>query len=74
MKTDRLPQIGDMIGCSDGDIGVVLSTYWKSSSVSPDDSYMVKIAWSKCGKTLVDPWCSQDFNTSQGLFYIASRA
>ena len=68
------PKIGDIIGCSDGDIGVVISTHWSpSSSARPHDSFMVEISWI-AGGVCVDPWRSQDFNTSEDMFWIISRA
>jgi hypothetical protein len=44
------PKVGDIIGCSDGDVGVVVTTYHRYSDIG-DDSFMVKVAWSS-GKTL----------------------
>ncbi len=66
------PKIGDIIGCSDGDVGVVVSTYRRYSNISAD-SLMVEVTWSS-GRTLTDPWTAQDFGSSNGLFYIVSRA
>ena len=66
------PKIGDIIGCSDGDVGVVVSTYTRYSDIS-DDSLMVEIVWSS-GQTLTDPWRAKDFDTSQDMFWIMSRA
>lgn len=66
------PKIGDIIGCSDGDVGVVVSTYYRYNDVG-DDSFMVEIAWSS-GQTFTDPWRAKDFNTSQDMFHIMSRA
>jgi hypothetical protein len=66
------PKVGDFIGCSDGDVGVVVTTYHRYNDIG-DDSFMVKIAWSS-GQTLTDPWRSKDFNTSEDMFHIMSRA
>jgi hypothetical protein len=66
------PKIGDIIGCSDGDIGIVVSTHWSDGRV-PGDSFLVEIAWSS-GQTLTDSWRSQDFNTEDDMFHIMSRA
>lgn len=66
------PKIGDIIGCSDGDVGVVISTYGGDGRV-PGDSFLVEIAWSS-GQTLTDSWRSQDFNTGDDMFHIMSRA
>jgi len=66
------PKIGDIIGCSDGDVGVVVSTYPRYNDIG-DDSLMVEVTWSS-GETLSDPWRSQDFNTSKDMFWIMSRA
>lgn len=68
----RPPKIGDIIGCSDGDIGVVIAVYWDYGG-GMDDSLMIEVAWSN-GKTYTDAWRSQDFNTSQDMFHIMSRA
>jgi len=68
----RHPRIGDIIGCSDGDVGVVIATYWDYGG-GMDDSLMIEVTWSS-GKTYTDAWRSQDFNTSQDMFHIMSRA
>tara|TARA_Y100000034_G_C6586252_1_gene254492 strand:- start:269 stop:496 length:228 start_codon:yes stop_codon:yes gene_type:complete len=68
----RNPKVGDVIGCSDGDIGVVVSTYTRYSNFS-DDCFMVEVMWNS-GKTFTDPWRSKDFDTSQDMFHIMSRA
>ena len=61
------PNIGDVVACSDGDIGIVLTTYYN------DDLYMIEVAWSS-GETLTDPWRAQDYCTEDDMFYIMSRA
>ena len=66
------PKVGDIVGCSDGDVGVVVSTYHRYSDIS-DDSYMVEVAWSS-GRTLTDPWSSKDFSSARNMFWIMSRA
>ncbi len=66
------PKVGDIIGCSDGDVGVVVSTYTRYSDIS-DDSLMVEVAWSS-GKTLADPWSAKDFSSAKNMFWIMSRA
>jgi hypothetical protein len=66
------PKVGDIIGCSDGDVGVVVSTYHRYSE-EPDDSFMVSVAWSS-GRTLDDPWSSKDFSSAKNMFWIMSRA
>ena len=66
------PKVGDIIGCSDGDVGVVVTTYHRYSDIG-DDSLMVKVAWSS-GKTLSDPWNSKDFSSANNMFHIMSRA
>lgn len=66
------PKVGDIIGCSDGDVGVVVTTYHRYSDIG-DDSLMVKVAWSS-GKTLSDPWSSKDFSSAKNMFWIMSRA
>jgi hypothetical protein len=64
----RYPNIGDVIGCSDGDIGVVLRTYFD------DDKLMVEVVWSVANRTLTDPWRAKDFETIDDMFHIMSRA
>ena len=66
------PKVGDIIGCSDGDVGVVVTTYYRYSDIG-DDSLMVKVAWSS-GKTLADPWSAKDFSSTNNMFWIMSRA
>ena len=66
------PKVGDIIGCSDGDVGVVISTHLRYSDIS-DDSLMVEVSWSS-GRTLTDPWSSKDFSSAKNMFWIMSRA
>ena len=69
----RHPKIGDIIGCSDGDVGVVVSTGHRRIGVTADYELMVEVAWSS-GKTLTDPWTSKDFSSAKNMFWIMSRA
>jgi hypothetical protein len=69
----RHPKIGDIIGCADGDIGVVMSTHWRRVGNTAAYELLVKIAWSS-GQTLTDSWTSQDFSTADNMFHIMSRA
>lgn len=69
---DRNPKVGDIIGCSDGDVGVVISTHLRYSDIS-DDSLMVEVSWSS-GRILTDPWSSKDFSSAKNMFWIMSRA
>ena len=66
------PKVGDIIGCSDGDVGVVISTHLRYSDIS-DDSLMVEVSWSS-GRTLTAPWSSKDFSSAKHMFWIISRA
>ena len=66
----RSPNTGDLIGCSDGDIGLVLSIYLGGY----ENRLMVEVAWSVAGKTLTDPWNAEDFETADDMFHIMSRA
>ena len=66
------PKVGDIIGCSDGDVGVVVSTHLRYSDIS-DDSLMVEVSWSS-GRILTDPWNSKDFSSANNMFHIMSRA
>ena len=65
----RNPNTGDVIGCSDGDIGIVLRVYPGASS----GRLMVEVLWNS-GKILTDPWKSQDYCTEDDMFHIMSRA
>ena len=66
----RYPNIGDIVGCSDGDVGLVLGTYFEDR----ETRLMVEVAWSVANKTLTDPWDAEDFDTADDLFHIMSRA
>ena len=65
----KCPNIGDIIGCSDGDVGIVLRVY----PGSYEDRLMIEILWSS-GQTLTDPWRAQDYMTEDDMFHIMSRA
>ena len=65
----RYPNTGDIIGCSDGDIGVVLRCYFDDNN----PSLMIEVAWNS-GKILTDPWRAQDYCTEDDMFHIMSRA
>ena len=65
----RYPNTGDVIGCSDGDVGIVLRVY-------PDDyedRLMIEVLWNS-GQTLTDPWRAQDYMTEDDMFHIMSIA
>jgi len=68
-KEHEDPNTGDIVGCSDGDIGIVLKCHYDN------DAYrlMVEVAWNS-GRVLTDPWDSEDFQTADDLFHIMSRA
>ena len=66
----RYPNTGDLIGCADGDVGLVLQTYLGGY----ENRLMVEVAWNVAGKTLTDPWNSEDFETADDMFHIMSRA
>tara|TARA_Y100000034_G_C6651555_1_gene285221 strand:+ start:292 stop:507 length:216 start_codon:yes stop_codon:yes gene_type:complete len=71
MDTSRSehPKIGDVVGCTDGDIGIVLSTDFDEEL----NELRVEVAWNS-GQVLADPWDSQDFSTADDMFHIMSRA
>ena len=71
--TDDLcvPRLGDVIACSDGDIGICLRSYWGGSDGA---RLMVEVVWSQAGKTLTDPWDVSDGYWRDSLFQIVSRA
>ena len=66
------PKLGDVVGCSDGDIGIVLSTFMREQP-DIDSNFMVEVAWCS-GRVLTDPWCSEDFTNGSSLFRIVSKA
>ena len=60
------PNAGDVVGCRDDDIGIVLKCY-------QDECYlMIEVAWSS-GQVLTDPWDAEDFESADSLFHIMSR-
>tara|TARA_Y100000310_G_scaffold342748_1_gene447239 strand:- start:2289 stop:2483 length:195 start_codon:yes stop_codon:yes gene_type:complete len=61
------PKCGDIIACTDGDIGVVLD-FWDDTHAT-----LVRIAWNS-GQTLTDTWNAEDFDTGGDMFSILSRA
>jgi hypothetical protein len=67
------PKVGDVVACTDGDVGIVLRTYLGYNSADFDDSLMVEVAWSS-GRTLTDPWSSKDFSSANNMFWVMSRA
>jgi hypothetical protein len=64
------PLCGDVVGCTDGDIGVVLSTNFDEEL----GDFRVEVSWSKCGQVLIDPWHSTDYSNENNLFWVMSRA
>jgi|6_EtaG_2_1085325.scaffolds.fasta_scaffold36882_1 hypothetical protein len=60
------PDIGDIIGCCDGAVGIVLKCYYDESKL------MIEVAWSS-GHVWTDLWNSEDFCTEDTLFHIMSR-
>ena len=66
----RYPNTGDILGCSDGDIGIVLRTYFDDNECM----LMVEVAWnSRPHQPLTDPWNAKDFETVDDMFHIMSR-
>tara|TARA_Y100000310_G_scaffold296431_1_gene328682 strand:+ start:271 stop:486 length:216 start_codon:yes stop_codon:yes gene_type:complete len=65
----KTPNTGDIIGCTDGDIGIVQRCY------RDDDrgTLMIEVMWSS-GETYTDPWDAEDFQTENDMFHIVSRA
>jgi hypothetical protein len=64
----NIPKVGDLIGCSDNDFGIVVRTYRGQRG-----NLMVAVKW-KCGRVLTDPWEAQRFTDDRALFWIMSRA
>ena len=65
-----IPKIGDLVGCDDSDIGIVIET----SYLRDDEGLMVTVKWSN-GKVYTDPWDSVVFDgeINRPLFRILSR-
>ena len=64
------PNTGDVIGCSDGDVGIVLRTYFDDSECI----LMIEVAWNSLPhQPLTDPWNAQGFETANDMFHIMSR-
>ena len=70
----RLPKIGDVIGCIDGGVGIIVSTSYRRTGITAEQELMVGVAWSNEADICIDPWRSQDFKTSEDRFWIMSRA
>ena len=63
------PKTGDVIGCSDGDVGIVLKTYFDYNEL------MIEVAWnSRPHLPMTDPWNVEDYETAGDMFHIMSRA
>ena len=62
------PSTGDLLSCTDGDVGIVLSTY------QDGEDFMVRVAWSsRPHMPLTDPWNSEDFSTEHPMFHIINK-
>jgi len=65
------PKTGDLIGCSDGDIGVVIRTYLDGEM----RQLMIEVTWnSRPHQPLTDPWNTEDYETAGDMFHIMSSA
>jgi len=64
------PRVGDVIKCSDGDIGIVVSTKKYPHSNSKD--ILVEARWINAG-LCTDMWRSEDFSNRKELFRVISR-
>ena len=80
IKKAGVPSIGDIIGCSDGDVGIVLSTYLRDRAykITNDErlveqDLMVEVSWCS-GRVLTDPWDAENFTSEQDLFWVMSQA
>ena len=72
MLEKNVPRKGDLIACSDGDLGIVISTQHRDTARGSLD-ILVNVKWNGSGDC-VDLWRSEDFNTSKNMFWIANRA
>ena len=68
MRTTDIPNVGDLISCTDGDIAIVLSV-----ENDFEGDFMVSALWGRNGKVYTDPWGSEDFMEGRGMFSILSR-
>ena len=66
MNTPK-PDIGDLISCVDGDLGLVLGV-----REGHPGEHLLRVVW-KSGDVFWDPWCSQDFVDGTGMFTLTSR-
>tara|TARA_Y100001973_G_C5110854_1_gene287606 strand:- start:654 stop:899 length:246 start_codon:yes stop_codon:yes gene_type:complete len=71
-NSSAFPKVGDIIGCNDGDIGVVISTKEDPYYFSKE-RIVVEARWINAG-LCTDAWCSEDFNTGKEMFHVISRA
>lgn len=67
------PKTGDIVQCSDNDIGVVIATRLDCSPDVREQRLMVEIEWVGAGRC-TDVWASKDFSTLNPLFRVVSRA
>ena len=63
-----VPSVGDLISCTDGDVGLVLEV------TDDDDDFSIRAMWLGDGATYTDPWGSEDFMEGRGIFSVLSRA
>tara|TARA_R110000824_G_scaffold5670_11_gene26182 strand:+ start:29474 stop:29722 length:249 start_codon:yes stop_codon:yes gene_type:complete len=66
-KDHNLPQVGDLVACCDGDLGLVLNLEY-----GDDSELLIRVMW-KSGDQFLDPWSSRDFIDGTGMFSIASE-
>ena len=67
------PKTGDVVQCSDSDIGVVITTRLDYAGDVEGQRLMVEIEWASAGRC-TDVWASKDFSTLNPLFRVISRA
>ena len=68
-SSKNIPKVGDLIGCSDNDFGIVVKTNQRRSP----EGLLISVKWHS-GRVLTDPWNAQDYCTADDMFWIMSRA
>jgi len=63
----RPPHVGDLVFCTDGDMGIILETF-------EDNGLQVKVRWNNDAKVYIDAWNSRDCDTRGPMFSIVSKA
>jgi len=63
----NIPYVGDLVYCSDGDLGIVLETF-------EDCGLHMRVRWNKESRVCEDIWDCKQYDTLEPLFSIVSKA